>query len=123
MKLFGDFPKPLPENSNSRAIAGRKAEKRERPPRLSPQEVRDKIEIAQQKKNAERSVSQEIRDVRSAMPDDLKAEGDDKPVSDVSTNDPNDPVTKEKLKSLLTSGGFTFNGKEQEVLAKILANE
>jgi len=39
---------------------------------------------------------------------------------DVGLNNPNDPVTREKLKGLLGSGGIMFGDKEREVLAKIL---
>lgn len=42
--------------------------------------------------------------------------------SDVSKNDPKDPMTSEKLKSMLNSGAVNFSGKEQEVLRKILGN-
>lgn len=40
--------------------------------------------------------------------------------SDVGVNNPNDPMTSEKLKSVLQSGAVNFSGKEKEVLAKIL---
>lgn len=40
--------------------------------------------------------------------------------SDVGFNSPSDPATTEKLKSLLTSGGFNFNEKERAALTKIL---
>ncbi|MCK6595207.1 MAG: hypothetical protein L6Q33_08420 [Bacteriovoracaceae bacterium] len=43
----------------------------------------------------------------------------DKP-SDVGTNDPKDPVTSSKLKSVLDMGAFNFNPKERDVLARIL---
>lgn len=39
---------------------------------------------------------------------------------DIAKNDPRDPMTTEKLKSMLHSGAVNFSGKEQEVLAKIL---
>lgn len=40
--------------------------------------------------------------------------------SDVGVNDPNDPVTSSKLKSVLDMGAFNFNPKEREVLSRIL---
>ncbi len=40
--------------------------------------------------------------------------------SDVGVNNPNDPMTTEKLKSVLQSGAVSFSGKEQEILNKIL---
>ncbi len=40
--------------------------------------------------------------------------------SDVGSNNPADAMTQEKLKSALSTGAFSFNPKEQEVLASIL---
>lgn len=41
-------------------------------------------------------------------------------MSDVKLNDPNDPDTQEKLKSVLRKGAFSFNPREKETLEKIL---
>lgn len=41
--------------------------------------------------------------------------------SDIANNDPNSDVTREKLKGILSAGGFSFNPKERDVLSKILA--
>ncbi len=41
--------------------------------------------------------------------------------SDIAKNDPKDSNTQEKLKSVLSKGGFSFNPKERETLDKILA--
>ena len=49
-------------------------------------------------------------------------EGDGEVVGDIKKNDPNDPMTKEKLKTLLTSGAVNFGDKERAVLSKILKN-
>jgi hypothetical protein len=40
--------------------------------------------------------------------------------SDVQLNSPEDPVTAEKLKTVLSNGAFNFNPKERDVLSKIL---
>jgi len=40
--------------------------------------------------------------------------------SDVGTNNPQDPLTANKLKSVLDMGAFNFNPKERDVLSKIL---
>ncbi len=40
--------------------------------------------------------------------------------SDVGINNPSDPMTSEKLKSVLVSGAVNFSGKEKEILGKIL---
>ena len=41
-------------------------------------------------------------------------------LSDVKLNDPKDPETQEKLKSVLSKGAFNFNPREKEALEKIL---
>ncbi|MDD4975668.1 MAG: hypothetical protein PHY93_15030 [Bacteriovorax sp.] len=43
-------------------------------------------------------------------------------LSDVKLNDPTDPNTQEKLKSVLRNGAFSFNSREKETLEKILGN-
>lgn len=40
--------------------------------------------------------------------------------SDIGINDPKDEVTQEKLKGLLTTGGFNFSDKERKALSSIL---
>jgi hypothetical protein len=42
------------------------------------------------------------------------------PKGDVGRNDPRDAMTTEKLKSMLNSNVVNFNGKEKEILSKIL---
>ena len=42
--------------------------------------------------------------------------------SDVQVNDPRDPVTSEKLKTVLQKGAFNFNPRERDVLSKILSD-
>ncbi len=41
-------------------------------------------------------------------------------LSDVKLNDPKDPNTQEKLKSVISRGAFNFNSREREALDKIL---
>ena len=43
-------------------------------------------------------------------------------LSDVKLNDPTDPNTQEKLKSVLRNGAFSFSSREKETLEKILGN-
>jgi hypothetical protein len=43
--------------------------------------------------------------------------------SDIKKNDPNDPVTKEKLKALLSNGGFNFKPEERKALSDILTSK
>lgn len=40
--------------------------------------------------------------------------------TDIHLNDPKDPTTQEKLKSVLSTGAFSFNPRERETLDKIL---
>lgn len=40
--------------------------------------------------------------------------------TDVNLNDPKDPTTSEKLKSIISKGAFNFNPREREALDKIL---
>jgi hypothetical protein len=40
--------------------------------------------------------------------------------SDVGVNSPKDPLTKEKLKSILDKGAFNFSSKERDVLSRIV---
>jgi hypothetical protein len=40
--------------------------------------------------------------------------------SDIKKNDPNDPVTKEKLKAILSNGAFNFKPEERKALSDIL---
>jgi hypothetical protein len=42
--------------------------------------------------------------------------------SDIAKNDPKDTNTQEKLKMVISKGGFNFNPKERDVLEKILAD-
>jgi hypothetical protein len=41
--------------------------------------------------------------------------------SDIANNDPKNTNTQEKLKSVISKGGFNFNPKEREALERILA--
>lgn len=50
----------------------------------------------------------------------FKAENEASTGSDVGVNNPDDPMTSEKLKSVLQSGAVNFSGKEKEILGKIL---
>jgi hypothetical protein len=57
-------------------------------------------------------------------PDDQKEmalKNPDKVLTDVGLNNPNDPTTTEKLKSVLGSGTFPFNSNERNVLEKIIS--
>ena len=85
--------------------------------KLSASEIRDKIEIHKEKNTVAKS-----KEVKKTATNTKMKNVDDSFVlnPDIQLNDPKDPVTSEKLKSLLKSGAFSFSGKEQSVLAKIL---
>ena len=76
----------------------------------------DKVEVSKlaQAKNA--SVKEEVKQEVVNEEKELS-----KP-SDVGLNDPKDPATVGKLKSVLSKGAFNFNAKEREALEKILAD-
>lgn len=60
--------------------------------------------------------------LEAAIDEGEKADKEDKHLlkSDINLNDPKDPATQEKLKTVLSSGGFSFNARERETLDKIL---
>lgn len=87
-------------------------------PYVSEREIREKIAKRQQGKishQAKNKVKGQKLGEGFMGPEEVK--------SDISTNDPNDPMTKEKLKTLLGSGAMNFDPKHREVLAKILKNQ
>lgn len=45
------------------------------------------------------------------------------PQSDLAKNDPSDPVTQHKLRSLISNGGFNFSPGERKVLEGILGSK
>jgi|SRR5690606_34293506 len=107
--------------------AQKKTAKSSRPPRenLSANEIRSKV-------NEHFSPKPEADKVEFSKFSKVKNDQDHKKVedtpekelskpSDVGLNDPNDPATVGKLKSVLTKGAFNFNPKEREALEKILS--
>jgi hypothetical protein len=44
----------------------------------------------------------------------------EKSFGDIDINDPKNPATREKLKTLLSSGAFQFSSKERSALSEIL---
>ncbi len=43
-------------------------------------------------------------------------------ISDVGPNDPSDPATQEKLRTILRTGAFSFSDQERSVLGEILGD-
>lgn len=90
-------------------------------PSVSNSEIREKLEKNKAGKFKRRSVKgKKMGD--GFMADQATSETEGKTPSDVGLNDPNDPMTSEKLKSVLNAGVVNFSGREKEILAKILNN-
>jgi multidrug efflux pump subunit AcrB len=75
---------------------------------LSPQQIRDKVNLHFNKSTSEQT----------------QTNREEEPViqSDIATNDPKSPQTQKKLKAVLADGTFSFSAKEKEVLSSILGN-
>ena len=124
MDVFKSFPAGYKSPANTKSkktIVGRRemiTRSSSEKPYRSTREIRKKIDKIQTDKAeaAARYKSKQIKGRKMGM----KHMEPDNPVGDVGLNDPNDPMTREKLKSLLGSGAVNFGEKERAVLAKIL---
>ncbi len=110
--------------------------KKERPSELSRSEIRNMVEANKREKEEAYKVTlqskqskavaktevakAEVKKVETKSEVEITPEGE--AFGDIKKNDPEDPNTKEKLKGVLTAGGFNFSEKEREVLGKILNN-
>ncbi len=56
----------------------------------------------------------------SGLEEEKMDQAEEKVVGDVGLNNPNDPATHGKLKSVLSMGGFNFSDKERAALENIL---
>ena len=98
--------------------------------RLSPEEVRAKIEKRQQEKESEAVTAPQLPKHMKSPLDIFKKESEVKKgknsqlpkTSDINLNDPNDSNTQEKLKAHLRNGSFSFSNKERQALRDILGN-
>lgn len=124
MDVFKSFPTDYKSPSSSKSkktVIGRREmiiRSASDKPFRSTREIRNKIDKIQAKKAQEKAQlsSRKIKGKKMGMSY-MEAEA---PVGDVGLNNPNDPMTREKLKSLLSSGAVNFGDKERAVLAKIL---
>lgn len=82
------------------------------PKRPSDSEIRDKVEAHFTKLRSKNAPQAKATPVAEAEETEFQG--------DIKDNNPNSAVTQEKLKSLLSSGGFGWNDREREVLSKIL---
>lgn len=124
LRLFSTFPsskksfhklpakakKLLPRDEN-----GMITKSQDEKPYVSRQEILDKLN---KKKAGEMKKAAAPKGQKFGM--EWMEENGDGVVGDVQKNDPRDPMTSEKLKTMLSSGAISFNSKEQEVLKKIL---
>lgn len=125
---------------------GPKGKKRATPvekPQVGESEIREKLAAHVETSNTAKSISQkkntqklgdgfmnpEAKPVVPAVPEasstEVAPESDSSTKdhllkSDINLNDPKDPSTQEKLKTVLSSGAFNFNARERETLDKIL---
>ncbi len=82
-----------------------------------------KIEDFEAQQKAQVPLSQTPKtEAKEALKTTISVEKIEKP-SDVGVNDPKDPMTSSKLKSVLDMGAFNFNPKERDILAKILSDK
>jgi hypothetical protein len=98
--------------------------------KISQEEIMAKVEAKFGKKAGQKAKSED-KDAAPAPKSDsieisksakIKKSIDDKDVviGDIGKNDPKEEITKEKLKGLIKSGGFSFSDKEREALGEIL---
>lgn len=83
-------------------------------PHVSRQEILEKL----QKNKEGRFTPRKVEGKKFGM--DFMEDDLEQGVGDVKKNDPNDPMTSEKLKSMLNSGAVNFSGKEKKILSQIL---
>lgn len=142
MKIFPKETTAISKPSKGNGAKGISKKKPDAPMKkdISPGEIREKLAARVEtsdsakamliknasKKLGEGFMSDEIKTAPVIIP---FAEGEEKSPntkdfvlnSDIANNDPKDSNTQEKLKSVLSKGGFSFNPKEREALDRILA--
>lgn len=89
-------------------------------PELSPGEIRDRIEEHREKKAPKGAHNLMAKRAEYEKKIEKGEAVDVPPPGHVGLNNPNDPMTSEKLKGVLSSGAINFSEKEREVLGKIL---
>lgn len=142
MKIFSPTESAHPKGSEVKSVKkSGKAKKHVAPPQkaeISERAIREKLASHVETSNSAKSkvMEKNSQALGAGFLSDAKAPGDkvEAPkkedsikdshllMSDVKLNDPNDPNTQEKLKSVLTKGAFNFNAREREALEKILGN-
>jgi hypothetical protein len=109
---------PIPQSSirqNEAAKTGAKGQKRTRVHQrenLSRNEILKRLEQHKAEKTELKAPTKVIKDFE-------EGEVHEAP-GDVGLNNPKDPATREKLRKILSSGGFSFSERERQVLGNIL---
>jgi hypothetical protein len=135
MKVFSAFDDVKGKNGSLRGGATKSvnspSKKAQVKPEPTPQEKEEKIaklkqdkdELVLSKKTAAASVTKkEIFNLNHEKVEEGETKTEPSVKSDIAKNDPNDPITKEKLKDVLSRGAMNFNGSERKVLETILAD-
>ena len=89
--------------------------------KTSKDELKAKLEAKFGKKFGEKKAEKKEEDVVVSIDKKGNKEVSDQGFGDIKKNDPNAPETREKLKTILSTGAFSFNPKEREALQKILS--
>lgn len=129
MRLFKNFePGANAMERSQKHSQNKKSTKGLRPPKehLSAGEIRSKVQehFSPKPKEEDKVEVSKLAKAKSAPVKEVVEEDKEAPStpSDVGLNNPDDPATVGKLKSVLTKGAFNFNPKEREALEKILAD-
>lgn len=122
MDIFSSFDQGTARLNQkiSKAIVKNKGKSKRSRANFSDNEIREKVK-AHLSKNA-KTKGKVLQDVEKKVVE-KKSEESVAAGPGVLVNDPNNGVTTEKLKGVLTSGSFSFSGKERDILEKILKNK
>jgi hypothetical protein len=121
MKVFNVMNSPAqPERSHNRK-RGRKTQDSPRPPRenLSREEILEKVRTNKLKQSQKVS-KVDTKFQKHAQKMDFPEDAEREAIGDIGLNNPNDPATIGKLKTLLERGGINFSEKEKNALARIV---
>ncbi|MFZ4713487.1 MAG: hypothetical protein ACOYL6_07245 [Bacteriovoracaceae bacterium] len=137
MKVFSAFDDVKGKNGSahagsSKAVAKtnpKKAARKEEPSIEEKQEKiaklkEDKDEVKVSPKSKTQAPKKELFNLTQEQNEQEELETSQKHTiakSDLAKNDPRDPVTKQKLKDVLSKGAMNFSGSEKKVLESILA--
>ncbi|GEM_PF-4273922 len=102
----------IPTKVESKKDASSKESNRSKNREMSKSEIREKIKLKEQTKVGKKTAENDISSTKNHSENPF--------ITDIKSNDPNSDETKGKLRKMLSTGGFSFNPNEQQVLQKIL---